>query len=227
MSLIKIASAMTKRIMDGAISAKGLKALALSGTMRSKETMLNGFKKGTQNLLKKHQITVKSMKGASFDEIKNTANAGGYMAIPHLKQINVHGNSFIDRLASPASSIFKPKGTGSDSVALRHEFDEIMEAGKSKNLGIIKNSTNKKRDGLVGSHETLGVLHKERRNTRLLNAHGVETKHINKHREKTNEYAALGNATKLSDVRKLKPNSEIKIDTAFGRAKLPAFDVTK
>ena len=222
MSLIKTAAnAYMKRIVNGTLSNDALKTL--KPVLRSKETMLEGFKKGTQNIMNKRGITVKKMSNIDPELRVKVMQNGGYLAAG--KEIRTHGNSWYERLASPVSSIFKPKGTNSDAIALRHEVDEIREAGKGK-FGLIKNKKFKNNNGLVGSHETLGVLHRERQNMRRLNAHGVETDLMNKHRAKTNEYAALRNEARLSKVRKLTPNTDIQIRTLFGIGKFKGHDVT-
>ena len=68
MSLIKIASAIDRAFLRGELTQKGLKTIKNNGMLRSKETILNGFKEGTKNIALKKGYKIKQGKELNFLE---------------------------------------------------------------------------------------------------------------------------------------------------------------
>jgi hypothetical protein len=140
MSLIKIASAIDRAFLRGELTQKGLKTIKNNGMLRSKETILNGFKEGTKNIALKKGYKIKQGKELNFLEKLETLKGGGYTTNPMIKEIRSIGDSKL-RYLSP--TLFKLTNNKPGTIALRHEAYEAVEDGKGNLARLFKRATNK------------------------------------------------------------------------------------
>lgn len=151
MSLIKLAeNAFTKRFLNGKLSGEALSKIKNAGMVRSKDIMLDGLHRGTQNIVSQKGGEIH---GSGFINKVIAFSRGGYAQTGgNIKHI---GDSFF-KFLTPLHSVFTPnQNKANHALAMRHEADEVREAGKGTIARVFNKITPKERKV---SHEFLKNL---------------------------------------------------------------------
>lgn len=151
MSLIKLAgNAFTKRFLNGKLSGEALSKIKNAGMVRSKDTMLDGLHYGTQNIVRQKGGEIH---GSGFMNKVIAYSHGGYAQMnSNVKHIGDSPFKFL----TPLHSVFTPnQNRANHALAMRHEADEVREAGKGTVARVFNKITPKERKA---SHKFLKNL---------------------------------------------------------------------
>ena len=167
------------------LSDEARKKLQAAGVIKPESEYLQGIERGSDNIIKKHNVKVHTGKLAK--ELTNDFGGASAMLGPF-------GGKHV--LLNPDSPILK--NSRDAAQARRHELDELIIGGKNAKKYGNKGTTQVRKNGkLVGTHTSPRVIKREfERQKQIHNLYGSDKQSIlPRVRKMTGEYQAVKNMT--------------------------------